>query len=197
MGTYYYESNYPPYLAHYGVKGMKWGVRKYKDFRKGGVYRNTQRYQDHKISGYYDANKRYKRSKKALRAKRRKGQVTMDGYYFGEKRMKQTRRRAKYEVRRTGRDEYFSNVSVGRGIVGSTLLTVGGHKLYRGAKKKALDNAVSDNGRKFVAWTMAAGVGATMLGAGVTGGYMEVRRGTRAAKNKFARSAKARVDRRK
>nr|DAE45035.1 MAG TPA: hypothetical protein [Bacteriophage sp.] len=30
MGTYYYKSqtpHYEPYLAHYGVKGMKWGVR--------------------------------------------------------------------------------------------------------------------------------------------------------------------------
>lgn len=32
MGFYYYEAatRYPPYLAHYGVKGMKWGVRKQK-----------------------------------------------------------------------------------------------------------------------------------------------------------------------
>lgn len=31
MGTTYYcesqKTSYPPYLAHYGVKGMKWGVR--------------------------------------------------------------------------------------------------------------------------------------------------------------------------
>lgn len=34
MGTYYYESrasDYLPYLEHYGVKGMKWGIRKQKD----------------------------------------------------------------------------------------------------------------------------------------------------------------------
>lgn len=37
MGTYYYESrfsDYLPYLEHYGVKGMKWEIRKQKDANK-------------------------------------------------------------------------------------------------------------------------------------------------------------------
>ena len=91
MGTYYHESqvtDYPPYLAHYGVKGMKWGIRRYQDFRKGGVYRNISKYNTNQINGYYDANRRYKRSKKALKAKRRKRQITMDGYWFGKHKLK-------------------------------------------------------------------------------------------------------------
>ena len=190
MGTYYYESqvtDYPPYLAHYGVKGMKWGIRRYQDFRKGGVHRNISKYNTHQLEGYYDANQRYKRSKKALKAKRRKRQITMEGYSFGKYKFKKNRRRAKADVRRAGREEYFSNVSRGRGIAGSILLTVGGHKLFRYSNAKMTDYAVSDDGRKFVAWTMASAVGATMLGYGITGGYMEVRRGARDVKNKIRR----------
>ena len=67
------------------------------------------------------------------------------------------------------------------------LLTVGGHKLFRYSKAKMVDNAVSEDGRKFVAWTMASAVGATMLGAGITGGHMEVRRGAHDAKQKMRR----------
>lgn len=32
MGTYYKprQTSYPPYLSHYGVKGMKWGLESRK-----------------------------------------------------------------------------------------------------------------------------------------------------------------------
>ena len=31
MGTFYASNDYRNYIAHYGVKGMKWGVRKQRD----------------------------------------------------------------------------------------------------------------------------------------------------------------------
>nr|DAE45033.1 MAG TPA: hypothetical protein [Bacteriophage sp.] len=188
MGTtYYYEpqtTNYPPYLAHYGVKGMKWGIRNDPDH---GLYRNLQRYNKNKTDGYYRAHSRYKRSKKALRAKRRKRQISYDGYLFGEEQIKKTKRRAKSAVRRDAREEYYSKVSRGRGIATSALLMAGGRKLYRTGIDKTMENAVSDDGHKYIAWAFATGVGATMLGSGVTGGYLEVRRGARDVRQKIRR----------
>jgi hypothetical protein len=45
MSTFYPENDYRTYLAHHGVKGMKWGVR-HDDYRRSKEYKSDakQRY---------------------------------------------------------------------------------------------------------------------------------------------------------
>ena len=56
-------------LMHYGVKGMKWGVRRYE--RKGGSFvRRGMKRMEQKQQAYNDAKSEYKQAKKDYKAKR-------------------------------------------------------------------------------------------------------------------------------
>ena len=56
------------YLIHYGVKGMKWGVRRYRPSGKGGHARNKQRNAAVSSKSISTAKKRAKYKKMALDA---------------------------------------------------------------------------------------------------------------------------------
>nr|DAH12825.1 MAG TPA: antitoxin [Caudoviricetes sp.] len=83
MKTYYYTSQttlYEPYLAHFGVKGMKWGVRRYENtdgtLNAEGKQRVARKYEKEVIKSMIqqqyakprivkDANKRFARNIRA------------------------------------------------------------------------------------------------------------------------------------
>lgn len=60
MKTYYYTSQYPNYLMHFGVKGMKWGVRKYQNEDGTLTSEGEKRY------GTIENLKKQRRAKKIL-----------------------------------------------------------------------------------------------------------------------------------
>lgn len=137
MGIYYYESrktNYPPYLAHHGVKGMKWGVR--HDPMPTSMYGA----QSHYVNSYMDtksrANKTYRQDAGAIRRQRKAGAISDSQYRSQMSAARGTRRRTKSEGKLNARKKYYSEVSQGRGIAGSVLLHVGGQKVAKMAQKK-------------------------------------------------------------
>jgi len=62
--------NTSDYLEHHGIKGMKWGVRRYQNY--GGTYTQAglKRYRDAEAK-YDKADTRYKRAKATLKTARR------------------------------------------------------------------------------------------------------------------------------
>lgn len=177
MGTYYYESqktSYPPYLAHYGVKGMKWGVRHDPRTMMG----NQIRYIRERNADYRNTRRAYRRDKGQLMTRRNQGHISEDQFQSQLREARRAKRRARSQSRLEGRKKYYSKVSQGRGIAGSILLTVGGTQLTQIAKLKTMHALVADEGKKKVAayagLALAGDIASTV---GQVGGYMEVRRG--------------------
>ena len=177
MGTYYYESSqgaYPPYLAHYGVKGMKWGVRHDPRTMMG----NQIRYIRERNADYRNSRRSYRQDKGRLLARRGQGYISGKQFRSQLREARRAKRRAKSQARLEGRKKYYSKVSQGRGIAGSILLTVGGTELSKIAKLKTMEGIATGKGKKKV----AAYVGLALAGeaaatVGQVGGYLEVRRG--------------------
>ena len=53
-------------LYHYGVKGMKWGVRRYRDYPGSYTQRGVKRF-DKAMADYDEANSKYKSAKNAYK----------------------------------------------------------------------------------------------------------------------------------
>ena len=53
-------------LYHYGVKGMKWGVRRYRDYPGSYTQRGVKRF-DKAMADYDEANSKYKSAKTAYK----------------------------------------------------------------------------------------------------------------------------------
>ena len=177
MGTYYYESqktSYAPYLAHYGVKGMKWGVRHDPRTMMG----NQIRYIRERNADYRNTRRAYRRNRGQLMTMRNQGHISEDQFQSQLREARRAKRRARSQSRLEGRKKYYSKVSQGRGIAGSILLTVGGTELSKIAKLKTMESIVTGKGKKKVAayagLALAGDVASTV---GQVGGYLEVRRG--------------------
>lgn len=177
MGTYYYESqktSYQPYLAHYGVKGMKWGVRHDPRTMMG----NQIRYIGERGADYRNSRRAYRQDKSRLMARRNQGYISENQFQSQLREARRAKRRANSQSRLEGRKKYYSKVSQGRGIAGSILLNVGGTTISKIAKLKTMESAVAGEGKKKVAayagLALAGDVASTV---GKVGGYLEVRRG--------------------
>lgn len=177
MGTYYYESqkiSYAPYLAHYGVKGMKWGVRHDPRTMMG----NQIRYIRERNADYRNTRRAYRQNKGRLMTMRNQGHISENQFQSQLREARRAKRRARSQSRLEGRKKYYSKVSQGRGIAGSVLLAVGGNALSDIAKAKTMQSIVTGEGKKKVAayagLALAGDVASTV---GQVGGYLEVRRG--------------------
>nr|DAE45032.1 MAG TPA: hypothetical protein [Bacteriophage sp.] len=178
MGTtYYYESqptNYAPYLAHYGVKGMKWGVRHDPVTLMGNLhqYRGNLRPELKGLKG------KYRREKGMIKTQRNKGLISDTQYTSKMQDAKLANRRNKSQTKLEARKKYYSNVSQARGIAGSILLDAGGRKISMIGQQKAMESIVAQDGKRKVAAYMGLAVaGGLASTAGQYGGYLEVRRG--------------------
>jgi hypothetical protein len=61
---YNYNYTYPNELYHYGVKGMKWGVRRYQNYDGSYTKTGMKKYNE-SLDAYEKANNRYKSLKKS------------------------------------------------------------------------------------------------------------------------------------
>lgn len=177
MGIYYatYQTSYSPYLAHHGVKGMKWGVR--HDPNTMTIYGAQAQYNKKYGDSKNRVKKQYRRDTSEIRKQRNSGSITDSQYRAQMNEARRVKRNAKAEGKLNARKEYYSHVSQGRGIAGSVLLHVGGTKVAKIAQKKFAENMMKEDGQmaanKYLA-LMIAGNMAKYTGA--YGEYLEARR---------------------
>lgn len=178
MGIYYYESkktSYTPYLAHHGVKGMKWGVR--HDPNAMTIYGAQSQYTKKYMDSNSRAKSKYKSDTNAIKKQRNSGSITNSQYRTYMNDARRVKRNAKAEGKLNARKEYYSHVSQGRGIAGSVLLHVGGRKVANAAQKKLGEKMMEDDGQRAANKYLALMIAGSMAQyAGAYGEYLEARR---------------------
>ena len=74
-GVYNQKKNDQDELMHYGVKGMKWGVRRYQNYDGSYTRAGVKRFND-SLSKYEKANDRYKTAKAQYKKSKKSGSST-------------------------------------------------------------------------------------------------------------------------
>lgn len=92
----YYAINTGPYLQHFGVKGMKWGVRRYENYDGTYTKRGLERYKsaEHDYEIYKQARKSFKAA-----GNKQDAWAAKQGMKLTKKEMKKHYKQLKYDKR--------------------------------------------------------------------------------------------------
>ena len=162
----YYESNY---LCHYGLKGMKWGQRRWQNadgtFNAAGKSRYFGANSDHRPDSVKEAKQKYKAARKEYNKAFNNAYNHNHPYSFSKKRREASNARweeagKKAEALNKAKSEYKQakkSVSgnreaklkkaakIGATIAAAGLVAYGGYKLYSSNKNnKSIKNAIME-----------------------------------------------------
>ena len=162
----YYESNY---LCHYGLKGMKWGQRRWQNadgtFNAAGKARYFGANSDHRPDSVKEAKQKYKAARKEYNKAFNNAYNHNHPYSFSKKRREASNarweeagkkaeelRKAKSEYKqvknsapRSNKEKLKKAAKIGATVAAAGLLAYGGYKLYSSNKaNKAIKSMISD-----------------------------------------------------
>jgi hypothetical protein len=162
----YYESNY---LCHYGLKGMKWGQRRWQNadgtFNAAGKARYFGANSDHRPDSVKEAKQKYKAARKEYNKAFNNAYNHNHPYSFSKKRREASNarweeagkkaeelRKAKSEYKqvknsasRSNKEKLQKAAKIGATIAAAGLVAYGGYKLYSSNKNnKSIKNAIME-----------------------------------------------------
>lgn len=162
----YYESNY---LCHYGLKGMKWGQRRWQNadgtFNAAGKARYFGANSDHRPDSVKEAKQKYKAARKEYNKAFNNAYNHNHPYSFSKKRREASNarweeagkkaeelRKAKSEYKqvknsapRSNKEKLNKAAKIGATIAAAGLVAYGGYKLYSSNKNnKGVKNAIME-----------------------------------------------------
>lgn len=119
MDYNYYNNYYPDYLMHYGVKGMKWGVRKAARANAQKAYKETL------SSTSRIGNSHYTRVRKAKKAGQQAYKETIKSERAAAKAERNTP-----EAKAARKEKVIKAAKIGAAVAGTALAAYGAYKLH-------------------------------------------------------------------